>query len=165
MDPLSDEIGENVTGVRVPDQAFPVASGETGNERCPEYKQVMLSMHNQVSGTNDCAVDPDVVEKADDLACAVGLQIELKSLGASDAIRILRNVALPGAAPAEKDVCVSLSILEQVHDYGPGGRVWDAALVLGSHMAKTFGAKEEGMTGKLAIEIGAGMMTQDDAIR
>jgi hypothetical protein len=163
MEPSSD--GENVASERVPDQAFPVASGETEKRQCPGYKQVMLDMHHQVSGTSGSTVDPDVVEKADDLACAVGLQIELKSLDASDAIRILRNVSLPGAAPAEKDVCVSLSILEQVHDYGPGGRVWDAALVLGSYLAKTFGAKKERMTGKLAIEIGAGMMTPDGSSR
>lgn len=161
MEPSSDGNGYDATSRRVTDKAFPVASDETGKGRCPGGQPVMLDMHHGVPGISDILSDPGVVEeRADDPACAVGLQIELRS-SAGDAIRILRDCPVTDASPTEKNVCVSLSILEQVHDYGPGGRVWDAALVLGSHLAKTFWDKEGRMAGKLAIEIGAGMTTQD----
>lgn len=71
------------------------------------------------------------------------------------AVHVLRgNCVLEEICPKWRHI--SLSIFEQVHDFGPGGRVWDAALVLASHLTRTIGQRDGSLTGKSAIEIGAG---------
>jgi predicted nicotinamide N-methyase len=46
-------------------------------------------------------------------------------------------------------------VWEDVHEGGPGGRLWDAAVLLAQHLAERVG--QDSLRGKTVVELGAGV--------